>query len=390
MKTVLIKGYYGYDNLGDDFLLYSILDTLNKAGRYNVIVVSAGDTYSSLFNRYKNLYCKTFPLSKWNKFSKLFCIAKCDYWIIGGGGLFPSEDRAGIPNWKREISIARSLKKKVCIYGVDINSINKEENKKAWYDISNLVSFIVCRNNKTKKMLDDIGCKNVIKTGDITFGLETEEELHEISTTHVKEKLGIVNEHFALWAIPMLWSIDDLDNESVQFRYSNLIKLLQSLANSQELKEYTHLFLPFFYKKDMRLFEDLIKNLDCKYIIVDKSYGLTYGEKRLLFKEANICLCMRFHAAMFSLFHKRPALYISYADKTSDVIREHGLEFALCEYGFSKNENFYKEFDLDYEDVIEKMRYILSGGGYEKVCLASDNLKKSTKIAKEKLIEWLK
>ena len=363
MRTVLIKGYYGYNNLGDDFLLYSILDTLNSIGTFNVIVVSAGDEYEDLFYKFSNLSCKIFPLSKWKKFTKIMCIAQCDYWIIGGGGLFPSEEKANIPNLKKEISIAQRFGKKVCIYGIDINSIDKKENMKAWFEISKLVSFIVCRNDKTRRMLGAIGCRNVIRTADITFGLETEKDLNKNSGAEVKNKIGIGDKKFVLWSIPMLWSSDDMRINHNQSRYWKLIETLQMVANSKELCKYTNVFLPFFYEKDIGLYRDLVKGINGNYLLLEEKYGLSYEEKRVLFKEAEFCICMRFHAAMFSLFYKRPALYISYSDKTSDVIKECGLRSALCEYGFSNSENFYREFDLDYNDVISKIRKILSGGG---------------------------
>lgn len=87
MKRILIKGYYGQDNLGDDFILYSILDTLNHAGKYKVDILASGDANcSGLFSRFKNLKCKMISHTKWRKFSKLWMMLRANRWIIGGGG----------------------------------------------------------------------------------------------------------------------------------------------------------------------------------------------------------------------------------------------------------------------------------------------------------------
>ena len=96
MKKILIKGYYGYHNLGDDFILYSLLKSLDRAAKleagvkesYQVSVISNGDDYQELFKKFHNISCKIIPERKFRKLHKRIELIKCDYWIIGGGGLF--------------------------------------------------------------------------------------------------------------------------------------------------------------------------------------------------------------------------------------------------------------------------------------------------------------
>ena len=45
MKKIVIQGFYGANNLGDDFILYSLLNSINNIGKCEVIVMSYGDTY---------------------------------------------------------------------------------------------------------------------------------------------------------------------------------------------------------------------------------------------------------------------------------------------------------------------------------------------------------
>lgn len=86
MSNILIKGFYGQNNLGDDYILYSILDTLNSTGNHKVNIISAGDAnYSNLFTKFDNLECHLIPRENWRRFSKLSLLLKCNRWIIGGG-----------------------------------------------------------------------------------------------------------------------------------------------------------------------------------------------------------------------------------------------------------------------------------------------------------------
>ena len=75
MKKILIKGYYGYHNLGDDFILYSLLKSLDRAAKleagvkesYQVSVISNGDDYQELFKKFHNISCKIIPERKFRK-----------------------------------------------------------------------------------------------------------------------------------------------------------------------------------------------------------------------------------------------------------------------------------------------------------------------------------
>ena len=78
MKKILIKGYYGYHNLGDDFILYSLLKSLDRASKleagvkesYQVSVISNGDAYQELFKKFHNISCKIIPERKFRKLHK--------------------------------------------------------------------------------------------------------------------------------------------------------------------------------------------------------------------------------------------------------------------------------------------------------------------------------
>lgn len=173
MKKIIIQGFYGRDNLGDDYILYSLLNTINKAGKYEVYVLTGDKDCSYIFERFNNIKCYALPENSFNKFTKLKFLIKCDYFIIGGGGLYPSENDETFPNLLKLVRIVKSLKTKIVFYGIDINSIDKPQSKEAWVKISQIADFILLRNKRSAEMLKEIGCKNVYKSSDITFALTT-------------------------------------------------------------------------------------------------------------------------------------------------------------------------------------------------------------------------
>jgi len=387
MKKVLIKGYYGYENLGDDFILYTLLDTLSSVGKFDVTVVSAGDKYTELFNGFPNLNCSVMT-KKWRKFSKIKELIRNDYWIIGGGGLFPSESSADFNSLLSEIKLARFFHTKVCIYGIDINSITKKENKKIWKEISQCVEFIVCRNRRTYNLLKEIDCKNIIKSSDITFSVET--PIEKENNTECLKKINCEQQKYILWAIPMPWFNNEYKEEVHGERYKKLVTDIQKAANQECNKELKHVFLPFYYDMDMKIISDIVKGIDGEYVICDKAKELTIEEKRQLFKFAKACVSMRFHGVMFSLYHQTPVAIISYSNKTSDVIKEYGLQGDLIEYGIRPNADFYSEFDLQSDKLNQIISTIVMNKTQTDYATISAKLKENAVQAKKILQDWLK
>lgn len=395
MKKILIKGYYGYHNLGDDFILYSLLNTLNHAAdpelnekeKYQVSVISNGDAYQGLFKKFKNLSCKIIPEQKFRKFNKRIELMKCDYWIIGGGGLFPDEKAANFPSLFSSIQFAKKFHAKVCIYGIDINSISSPENKVAWKKISELVDFIIVRNHKSYCLLHELGCENVRESVDITFGVNAEAE-NESEDSCLK-KLDLEQGKYNLWAIPMPWFSSEYDEEIHGKRYKKLLENLSEIAYNEHLKNNINVFLPFYYDMDMKLIKDLVERLKLPYVICDSSKALTLGEKRALFRFSNCNICMRFHSVMFSIYNGQAGVFISYSDKTSNVIRLLGLEDFLVEYGIRNSADFYKEFDLDMKKVNQVMDNVFSNDK-KSIGKIAAKMKLEANTAQEELIKWLK
>ncbi|WP_297997912.1 hypothetical protein [uncultured Phascolarctobacterium sp.] len=82
MKKVMIWGWFGFENLGDDLLLRTMLSFLDK--KENVITVPMKKTYkqtiniNQIYRNYKHL---------------VFGVFNNDVLIIGPGGLFPFDNK---------------------------------------------------------------------------------------------------------------------------------------------------------------------------------------------------------------------------------------------------------------------------------------------------------
>lgn len=95
MNKIYLQGYYGHNNLGDDYLLYSIMDNISSSSKESLITIDTenaifdGKLYQDIVSQYSNIKIK---FSKTNgiigKFKRILSVMKSNVYIIGGGGYF--------------------------------------------------------------------------------------------------------------------------------------------------------------------------------------------------------------------------------------------------------------------------------------------------------------
>lgn len=95
MKKIYLTGYYGQNNLGDDYIFYSIIDQLGDLKTEVELNVEIGNTdfgetvYNELVGKYKNITLKyTYIDGLCGKIKKIISIVKASNWIVGGVDYF--------------------------------------------------------------------------------------------------------------------------------------------------------------------------------------------------------------------------------------------------------------------------------------------------------------
>ena len=236
---------------------------------------------------------------------------------------------------------------KICLYGIDIDSIDDRKYQREWNKLANKVSFIQTRNDKTAEKLKSIvSDKNkIISSVDLTHSFYTIEE-KKTSKEEYLNKYGLKN-GYMVWVPANPFSSEEMMNEKYIKRYELLVNQFRYLIG--RYKDCQHVFLPYFQNSDIKIINDIVKELDIDYKVID--VNIQIGDKRLLFKYASKAVVMRFHGVQFALFHSTPFVAISYSPKTSNILNELGLQDLYVEYGIRSSCNFKREFDLSDEDV---------------------------------------
>lgn len=151
-SDVLISGYYGFGNMGDDSILETITENLTAA---NPDIRIAALTHSPKKAKKRfGIKC----ISRVNPFSILKEMYSSRLLISGGGSLFQdSTSGKSLRYYTTIVNLARLMKMKTYIYANGIGVINSERNKRTVAKTVNKADMISVRDMGSFNTLESIG-----------------------------------------------------------------------------------------------------------------------------------------------------------------------------------------------------------------------------------------
>ena len=152
MKRILISGYYGFNNAGDEAILRLMIDNLRarcpEAG-LTILSHNPEDTARRYGVR---------SVNRMNPFLILREILRCDLLISGGGSLLQdATSQRSLLYYLSILNLAQALHKKTFIYSQGIGPLNSEANRRRTAASLRRADGIVVRDLQSKELLARIG-----------------------------------------------------------------------------------------------------------------------------------------------------------------------------------------------------------------------------------------
>ncbi len=190
-KKVVVSGYYGYGNLGDDTILKTICDRYGQ--KYDLTVLSKHPVQTA-----KECGVTAIPRFHVGRVRK--AISQCQLLISGGGSLL--QDRTSTRSLLYYLAVIRMAlrkNKKVMVYANGIGPIRSEKNRKRTAKTLSGVTAITLRDEDSVRELQSMGVtrEDLIVTADPVFSLkpigreEAEEMLRQAGIPEKTPLLGI-------------------------------------------------------------------------------------------------------------------------------------------------------------------------------------------------------
>ena len=303
-QKILISGYYGFDNFGDDAILYVIINDIQKTFPDAKITVISNNPEKIQKNYgVESVYKFDFK----NIFLKM---REYDLFISGGGSLLQDiTSFQSLIYYLLLILTAEFLKLKTSVYAQGIGPINSKFGKIFARLILEKVNLITVRDKESHDFLRKMGIKSLI-TADPVWNIDKGMENKEIV---LSKKLGV-----------QLRNWHSLNNETLE----SIASLIVSNFESYEI-----ILFSLQDSVDLDIIKQLEKILKVKYpeLNIKVFSGLSIKNSLSLIKELDFLIAMRFHAILAALKFNIPTLALSYDPKVMNLSKEAGIPFTNVE-----------------------------------------------------------
>lgn len=333
-NKIVLSGYYGFDNIGDEAVLYSIISALRKEIKNVEITVLSNNP-----DKTKALYGVN-SINRWDMKAVARSIKASDLLISGGGSLLQDVTSGKtVPYYLAIVKIAQFYRKKVVFYSQGIGPVNKGYSRWLIKKVVNKVDGIFVRDSASKKLLEEIGIKKPIGTAlDPVLGIELPEGKEE---QKLSKTVGI-------YIRP--WQDETHDKNLIDSLVPGLIYLLE--------KGYKLCFIPMHYEQDCQIAKDLVKEvkqaakanayIDEKYLesdikVVDKM--LSIKEVLVYTASFDLVIGMRLHSLIMAAASKVPIMALSYDPKVTEFMNEIDVPHCLSTISLT-SEGFMKELKV--------------------------------------------
>jgi len=256
--NIMISGYYGFGNAGDEAILASILQGIRKdIPGANVIVLSESPEETSEEH--------SVPAHDRKDFIGIFrLIGSMDILISGGGGLV--QDVTGFSTVVYYLSIVLMAKirgKKVMLYAQGLGPIEQKKSIRLAKFVMNMTNLITYRDEESRKLSEKIGVSKppIYVTADPVFALEPAPE-DVLAPIAAKEK--IIDGRFKLGISIRPWETK-VDYAEVVARIADVF--------SKDLKADVFLF-PFQESQDMEICKSVLIKMVTSTHIVKRIYPI--------------------------------------------------------------------------------------------------------------------
>lgn len=324
-KQVLILGYYGFGNWGDEASLSTIINMIKKTSdktKINVLSYNEKET------------CQKYGVDgiSRNSFKEIAkYVKKSDIIIFGGGTLLQDiTSSRSLYYYLFIIWFSKIYKKKIVFFSNGFGPIIK--NKKLTAKIANMADDIIVRDNKSKEMMERLGInKEITVSTDVVFDLEKNPDIEK------KNKIAISLRP---------WKYSDNFSEQITKSINILIG------------EGYDIDLISLQKMDENVLKNIYEKIENKSSVT-LCKGNSYKEIMDKIGESRIMVGMRLHANIFALINDIPVIMLNYDPKIEALAQDFGQELIeldesnICERIIQAVENIEK----DYEHKVEEVRF---------------------------------
>lgn len=339
MPKIVISGYYGFDNLGDEAVLYSIINSLRKKDPNIKITVLSNnpEKTSKVYN--------VQAVSRWNLKDIIKTIKDSDMLISGGGSLIQDvTSYKSLIYYLMVIAIAKILGKKVFFYAQGFGPVTRWWTKKLVKFMLNRIDCITLRDEKSAYKIKSLGVTRppIIVTCDPVMGMDRS----AISEKPGKQLLTMLKIDFNRPIVG--FALRKWHNEDI------FVSAVADVADQLLEEDIQPIFMPFHFPDDLEISKKTIEKMKQKgAFLIDKPLEISKALSTI--SHMDLLVGMRLHSLIMATMLGLPVIGISYDPKVDSFLESIKNDLIFTTENVNKNKLFeYIKLKLKTGQTIEE------------------------------------
>lgn len=309
---IVISGFYGLGNTGDEAILESIVDNLRDSlDSPDITVFSLSPEETAKEHNVKSVY------RGWRQDNggKIKALKDADLLISGGGGLlqdaYPTKFLFGpLPYYLLIVLLAKMCGTKVMFFSQGIGPVTSTWGK-ILMKLANFADFITVRDEFSKEYIHKLGVNRpeTVVTSDIVFAFKKKHDTACLDSIDLRGDEKLVAVSMRPWF-----------EHTKQFEQAALI-----LDELIEQRGITPVFVPMEGHHDTNASEQVMSHMKHRESCIMLGENFTPNQYLNFIGECELTIGMRLHALIFSTIMGVPHIGLSYDKKVESLLKRSGM-----------------------------------------------------------------
>ena len=364
MKKIIISGWYGHNNTGDEAILTSILSSFrNRIPNVDIIILSNSPQKVS-----KQHDVDAIPYSPIGLRKLLKELRNADLFILGGGNIL--QDRTSIFNlifYLSQLTLAKLMNKPIFFYALGVGPIDTSPGRILTRIIVNKVDIISVRDEESKEQLIELGITNppIYVTADPAVTLlpiSPKENIFK-SQKNKRPYIAICVRHWfnLKYNIPTKYIFKyNLWFSKEKIKFENFKKIIVQIADYLvDTLDAELFFIPFFYDRDDKLNTDIASMVNNKNKVNLIPSNYTPQEIMYIIGQMDLVIGMRLHSLILASAMNVPVVGITYQPKVRVFLQMIGQEsraIGIDDVNFEKMRHIIDETWNNREQIKKELK----------------------------------
>lgn len=303
MKKVLISGYIGFGNFGDEALLHILINDLIKVGlkREDITVISHNPNLTTVTHNVNSI-------NRWNVFSLFGAMLNHSALIFIGGIFQDKTSFRSIFYYTCQLLLAGIFQKEVVFSAAGIGPLKRKISRALFNTAINSVNLITVRDQESANL---IPLKDIVVTCDPVWSIKPDYSF--------QYKLPMIN-----WQMPILGVSMRNDKYLRSHHLTSLVDKLSKVITN--MKDWQVVFIPCMPSEDLpilyELYNTVIRKTSSpnKVFIIENFTAFPITQQAGILASCEVMIGMRYHALLIPIASGKPVFGIIFDQKVKSLI----------------------------------------------------------------------